>query len=389
MKWSLRVGRILGTEVKIHLTFFVLLGVVGVSQWLAGHSLAAAAEGLLFVCGVFLCVLLHEYGHVLAARSFGIQTHDITLLPIGGVARLERMPEKPGQELVVALAGPLVNVVIASGLLAGLVISGHWQPLGSMSTTHGGLLERLVAVNGLLAVFNLLPAFPMDGGRVLRALLALRMDYVRATGIAAKIGQGMALILGGIGLFANPMLILIAGFVWFGAAQEAAAVRLRSRLSGYRVREAMQTEFRVVTPQTSLAEAAGHLVATAQRDFPVVEGGQVLGMLSQARLLEALGQRGADASVASVMRSPVEALDASDLLESVMAHSGGEMRSAWPVISEGRLVGLLTAENLGMFYLVRSAGDRRRSGRPPGKVSPPPLPVRPLPPRPGLGWGAS
>src|SRR5512135_2400460 len=161
MKWSLKIGRILGIDVYIHSTFLLLLGFVGVAHWLAGRNLETALTGVLFFGGMFLCVLLHEYGHALAARRYGIATRDITLLPIGGVARLERMPDKPSQELVVALAGPLVNVVIAAGLYVGLWLKGHWPHLVSLSTTSGSLVERLIVVNGFLVLFNLLPAFPM------------------------------------------------------------------------------------------------------------------------------------------------------------------------------------------------------------------------------------
>ena len=232
MKWSFKLGRILGIDVYVHFTFLLLLGFVGLAHWLPGRSLEAALTGMLFFAGLFVCVLLHEYGHALAARKYGIATRDITLLPIGGLARLERMPEKPSQELVVALAGPLVNVVIAVGLFVGLMLTGNWQPLSSLTTTSGNLVERLLVVNVFLVLFNLLPAFPMDGGRVLRSLLAMRMEYARATRIAARIGQGMAALFGFAGLFGNPMLLLIALFVWIGAGQEAAAVEMKSSFSG-------------------------------------------------------------------------------------------------------------------------------------------------------------
>src|SRR5512137_1095704 len=282
MGWSLHLGRWLGIDIYLHFTFLLLLGFIGLSHGLVGRSLDAALGGVLFFTGLFLCVLLHEYGHALAARHYGISTRDITLLPIGGVARLERMPDKPAQEFVVALAGPLVNIVIAAGLCAGLWLKGHWPPLAALSATSGSLVERLVVVNGFLVLFNLLPAFPMDGGRVLRALLALRMDYARATRIAASIGQGMAFLFGAAGLFGNPMLILIAFFVWIGAAHEAAAVQMKSTLGGCLVREAMLTDFRTLSPRETLGQAVRLLLAGSQQDFPVVDNGQVVGMLSRA-----------------------------------------------------------------------------------------------------------
>ena len=306
-------------------------------------------------------MLLHEYGHALAARRYGIATRDITLLPIGGVARLERMPEKPSQELVVALAGPLVNVVIAAGLFVGLKLGGYWQPLTSLSATSGNLLERLLVVNLFLVGFNLLPAFPMDGGRVLRAVLAMRMDYARATRIAATIGQGMAFLFGAVGLFGNPMLLLIALFVWIGAAEEAAAAQMKSALGGCLVRDAMQTDFRALSPQSSLGDAMRLLLAGSQPDFPVVENGRVVGMLDHGQLFRALGEQGESGSVASAMRMDFEILQANELLDTAMAQASPERGYTRPVMREGVLVGLLTAENLGEFFMIRTALEQRRN----------------------------
>ncbi len=382
MKWSLKIGRIMGIDVYVHLTFLLLLGLVGAAHWLNGRSLEAGLTGVLFFSGLFLCVLLHEYGHALAARRYGIATRDITLLPIGGVARLERMPEKPSQELVVALAGPLVNVVIAAGLYAGLQFSGQWQPLHSLSATSGSLVERLVVVNVFLALFNILPAFPMDGGRVLRAVLALRLDYARATRLAASIGQGMAILFGAVGLFTNPMLILIAFFVWIGAAQEAAAVEMRSALGDCAVREAMQTEFRTLSPQNTLGEAVRAMLAGSQQDFPVTEDGRVIGILPHARLLRALADQGDSALVAAAMDRDFESLDANEPLDSAMAQVDPERGFTRPVMRDGILVGLLTAENLGEYLMVRAALERRRHRQPP-KLSVPSAP--PVIPRPAMG----
>ena len=375
MKWSVKIGRFLGIDVYIHLTFLLLLGLVGTAHWVNGRSLDAAMAGVLFFAGLFLCVLLHEYGHALAARRYGIATRDITLLPIGGVARLERMPDKPAQELVVALAGPLVNVVIAAGLYIGLQLSGHWQPLSSLSATSGSLVERLMVVNVFLVLFNLLPAFPMDGGRVLRALLALRMEYARATRVAATIGQGMAFVFGAVGLFVNPMLLLIALFVWIGAAQEAAAVQMKTTLDGSLVREAMQTEFRTVSPQDHLGDAVRLLLSGAQQDFPVLESGRVVGMLSRASLLTTLASHGENGTVADAMERQFDSLEANELLDGAMARANPDKGFSRPVMREGRLVGLLTAENLGEFLMVRTALAQRRRRQPPRLPTPPAPPI--------------
>jgi Zn-dependent protease len=213
MSWSWRIGRIAGIDVYVHFTFLLLLAWVGVEYYLAHGSLAEALYGVAFILALFGIVVLHELGHALAARGYGIRTRDITLLPIGGVARLERMPEEPRQELVVALAGPAVNVVMAVGIYIGMALGQGLAPLGDVLSVEGNFVSQLFWVNVSLALFNLLPAFPMDGGRVLRALLAFRLDYVRATQVAARVGQGMALLFGFVGLFFNPFLVFIALFL--------------------------------------------------------------------------------------------------------------------------------------------------------------------------------
>src|SRR5213593_3772919 len=185
MRWSWRIGRIAGIDLYVHMTFLILLGWVGLSYYLARHSVRDALSGIGFILALFGIVVLHELGHALTARRYGIRTRDITLLPIGGVSRLERIPDEPRQEVWVSLAGPAVNVVIAAALYAWLLLSHTLRPFSALTMAGGPFLERLLLVNVSLAVFNLLPAFPMDGGRVLRALLAMRMDYVRATQVSA------------------------------------------------------------------------------------------------------------------------------------------------------------------------------------------------------------
>lgn len=373
--WSFRVGRWLGIDLYVHVTFLLLLGFIALSHWTASRSLMAAWQGVLFMLGLFGCVLLHEYGHALAARRYGIGTRDITLLPIGGLARLERMPEKPLQELVVALAGPAVNVVIAIALFIGLWAGGH-APVSAVSVTGGNLLERLLVANVFLVLFNLLPAFPMDGGRVLRSLLALKLNPVRATRIAARIGKGMAVLFGFAGLFGNPMLLLIALFVWIGAAQESAAAEMKSSLVSASVGDAMLTDFKTLAPEHTVGEAARLLLAGSQHDFPVVSGGAVIGMLTHAELFAALRTHGEGALVGNVMKREFAAVSAHDALDRVLTADNLEKGLAMPVLSSGRLVGLLTAENVGEFFMIRAAlqGQSRRT-------TPPPLPPMNLPPR--------
>lgn len=369
MKWSIHLGRMLGIDVFLHVTFLLLLGFIAVTHWLNHGSLAAVVGGVGFFVALFVCVLLHEYGHALAARRFGIATRDITLLPIGGVARLERMPDKPIQELWVALAGPAVNVVIAAALAVGLTLTGSWEPLSALSTTGGGFVERLLAVNVGLVLFNMIPAFPMDGGRVLRAVLALRLEYARATRIAATIGQGLAIAFGFAGLFSNPLLLFIAAFIWIGASQEAAATDMKAAIGGLPVREAMLTDFRTLSPDDTLGAATRLLIEGSQQDFPVVVEGRVAGVLSHARLFEILRERGEWTLVGEAMEREFRTLRPEEPLDGALfqAEPG---QTVMPVVRNGQLVGLITAENIGELMMIRAARAQRG-------VEPPPLPRDP------------
>jgi len=355
MNWSFKLGRFLGIDVFVHYTFLLLLGFIGIAHWVAGQSVAAALSGVLFFGCLFACVLLHEYGHALMARRFGIATRDITLLPIGGVARLERMPDKPVQELWVALAGPAVNVVIAGLLAIWLSVTGTWQPLDSLGIAEGHLVERIMAANVFLVLFNMLPAFPMDGGRVVRALLAMRLEYSRATRIAATLGKGMALAFAVFGLFGNPMLLLIALFVWIGASQEAAATQFKSAVAGALVREAALVNFVTVPATATLRDLTGIMLSESQQDFPVMDNGGVVGMLVHAEILEALNCHPLDTPVTAIMRTEFDSVEESSPLDELLTHLRHEGGCAIPVMGRGRLTGLLTAENLTEYSVIRQA----------------------------------
>jgi len=374
MGWSWRIGRIAGIDVYVHPTFLLLLVWVALVHFLAHRDLAEALYGLVFVLALFGIVILHELGHALTARRYGIRTRDISLLPIGGVARLERIPEDPRQELLVALAGPAVNVVMAAGIYVGLVLSQglSLSPVGAVLRVGGGFLEQLFWVNVSLVVFNMVPAFPMDGGRVLRAVLAMRIDYVRATQIAASLGQGIALLFGLLGLFINPFLILIALFVWLAGAQEAGVVQMRSALGGIPVRRVMITDFRALRPDDPLAHAVEHVVAGFQQDFPVVDDGRPVGVLTRNDLAAALGRYGPETRVGDVMQQDFVTADPRDTLQTTFARlQDGHCRTL-PVVEDGRLMGLLTADNLAEVLMIQAAlreahrpamfGGSRRTG---------------------------
>jgi Zn-dependent protease len=360
MKWAWKIGKWAGIDVYIHVTFVVLLAALALINWMASGDFVAAVYSTLFPALIFFCVLLHEFGHAVAAQRYGIPTRDITLYPIGGVARLERMPDKPFEELVVATAGPLVNVLIAAALYFYLSATNALQPLEALSLGGGGMLQRLMIANVMLVVFNLLPAFPMDGGRVLRALLATVLDYVRATQIAASIGQAMAMLFAFIGIAGgNPLLLFIAFFVWIGASQEASMVQIRTALAGIPVWRAMITDFRTLDPADPLGHAASIILTGMQQDFPVVRDGQVVGVLTRTALIEGLTRHGPDTPVAEVMQKDFITMEPTEMLDTAFARlQSCECRTV-PVVQGGRLVGLITPDNVGEFLMIQSALGRK------------------------------
>jgi Zn-dependent protease len=339
MSWSWKLGRVAGIPIYVHWTFVILI------VWLGG-----------FVLALFSCVVLHELGHALAARRFGVPTTDITLLPIGGVARLQRIPDRPGQELVVALAGPAVNVAIVAVLAGVFGVRLPSTAADSGQILNAGFWSKILLVNVFLAGFNMLPAFPMDGGRVLRALLAMKLPYARATRLAASIGQLMAIAFGLFGLSNGaPMLLFIALFVWIGAEAEAVQVAERAALKDVPVGEAMLTNFQTLRADDTLGHAAELLLAGTQQDFPVEDGEGDELVLTRASLMAGLASRGPEAPVrefAAAAAAPVEA-------DGPLVAAVGLLREqgvpCLRVTRGGRVVGLLTLENVGELLMVREA----------------------------------
>lgn len=362
---SLRLARIAGIDVFLHWTFALLLVGAFVFFLFSGFGLWVALAGVGLILSVFFCVVLHEFGHALAARRYDVPTRDITLYPIGGVARLQRMPDHPWQEFVVAVAGPAVNVVIAGALAVVIFTLGQsFAPGLGLAEPHTMLLQNLFWINVILVVFNMLPAFPMDGGRVLRALLAMRMDYVRATQIAATVGQGMAML---FGIFAilpplNPFLLIIAVFVWIGARQEAGFALVRTALTGIPVQSAMLTQYLSLHPYDTIEEAVRLLLAGSDQDFPVVENKQMIGVLTRKRLLQALAE-GDERSmrVQHVMEPPCESAVVGEMLDAAFRRMQEAGCTLMPVTQHGLLVGVISTENVGELVMITSS-LRQREG---------------------------
>jgi Zn-dependent protease/predicted transcriptional regulator len=365
MKGSIRIATIAGIDILLHWTFSLLLIGLFAFYMIQGATFVAAGLGMALVMTLFLCVVLHELGHALMARYFEVPTKDITLYPIGGVARLQRIPEEPMREFWIAVAGPAVNVVIAAVLFAVIISAGLTFVPGNLLDPRVGFFATLMWLNLALVFFNMLPAFPMDGGRVLRALLAVKMEYTRATEIAAGIGQGMAILFGLLGIvYFNPILLFIALFVYIGAQQEARQAMLRSVTQGIPVRRAMLTRYFTLNPDDTLDVAVDKLLRGSDQDFPVVRGGEVVGVLTRKRLMQALSEHGSGARVGDHVDSSCITVEDSVMLDEAFLRMQESECSTVPVVRGDELVGVLTLENIGELLMVSSAlrqGSRKEN----------------------------
>lgn len=360
MKGSLKIARIAGIDVFVHWTFGLLLVYVLYVSFRSGQNASQLFWSLALILTVFVIIVLHELGHALTARRYRIKTRGITLLPIGGVAELEKMPEKPQQELLVALAGPLVNVVLATLLFFFVSLpETQEQALEKMRNVDASnFLFHLFYVNVALTLFNLIPAFPMDGGRALRALLAMRMDRVTATLIAARIGQGLAVLFIVAGIFLNPFLIIIGLFVILGAQAEAQQTRTSNTLSGITVGEVVMDHYAALQRQDTVGTAVDHLLHGPSKDFVVFSGGTVVGTLGRDAIIEALATGGKDVPVHQVMNPDPLKFHPSETLEQAWRTMTESNASIAIVFRDARMVGTLDMENIMEYLMVRSALSR-------------------------------
>jgi Zn-dependent protease len=368
MRKSLRVGSVAGIGIFLHWSFLLLAaGLVALFIAWEGPTLTAVSS-IAVIFGIFGCVVLHELGHALAARAFDVPTRSITLYPIGGLARLERIPSEPMKEFWIAVAGPAVNVAIA--LVLGALVIATGRPLSPSVLTEPfqDPIKTLAWMNVGLAAFNMLPAFPMDGGRVLRAILALNRDYASATQTAANVGQVMAMLFGLIGiLIGNIVLIFIAVFVYFGARSESQRAMFRSFTHGATVRNAMMTRFAVLRVDDTLGDAVDELLAGSDHDFPVVRetdsGLDVTGILQRQTLIQALSRHDRSEPVEAFADEPCFLAEDDEMLEDVFIKMNESQCSTVPVVKGGNLVGLLTLENVGEMVMVASALEQRDVSR--------------------------
>ncbi|HZH98599.1 MAG TPA: site-2 protease family protein [Fimbriimonadaceae bacterium] len=360
--WSLRVGTIAGIPIRIHFTFILFLA------WIWILSTDARTRVLVWLIpAIFLCVLLHELGHALTARKFGVRTRDITLYPIGGVAMLQGRRPKPIEEFWIAIAGPAVNVVIAAVLLPAVIGSTGGVPKLSLSLQGLSFVEGLFMANVILPLFNMIPAFPMDGGRVLRAVLAMRMPEQQATKIAGNIGQALAIGLGFVALFKGYIiLMLVAFFVFLGAGQEVQASVGLALIVGHRVRDAMITKFARIQTGDSMERAAHMLLEGSQQDFPVVLGEEVHGLLTRQDIARGLAVDGPSGYVSGHMKRDYRRISPNAPLERALELFNEGDNSPILCFEEDQLVGMLTGENLSEFLMLEHARSYSRRGDPQG-----------------------
>lgn len=362
MKWSIPLGRVWGIPIRMHLTFILLLAWIAWLGWSVDGLRASLWAVALIIC-LFACVVLHELGHSLVAMRFGAHVRSVTLLPIGGVASMKSIPEKPYQELLVSIAGPSVNLVIAAVLMA---VRGGYHALGEQSvfpTNVGELADALVNANLILAVFNLIPAFPMDGGRVLRSLLALFLPFPRATAVAAMLGQFLAIGFVLLGLAGNPFLVIIGVFIFLGAGSEERTVRFKSMLRDVLVQDVMVTDFVNIAPEDTVARCLENVYHRKQEDFVVEHEGRLVGVVARKDWLEALHSGGPETKVADIMRRHFISVIPRTPLSRLYQDLWHLKQGVFPVVENGKLVGLLTTEDVSRYLMVQAIRQDSSAGR--------------------------
>ena len=356
MRWSLYIGQFRGIKVYIHWTFLILLSFIVVSSYKEGKETAEVAWVIGYVASVFACVTLHEFGHALTAQRYNIVTKDIVLLPIGGMARMKQLPDSASQELVVAVAGPIVNLVIAAVLFGIMTSTATPIDLKSLTTINRDtMVQNLFLVNLFLAGFNLLPAFPMDGGRIFRALLSFKMGRARATAIAAHTGQLVAIAFFILGLFFNFWLVFIGVFIFLGAGAEASLEGVRDDLHDHMVKEIARSKFTLLHADDELSVALKCLLDSQEKEFVVTDHDKPVGILTRDEMLSGLSQYGPSVKIRSVMQKDVYLVEGTDSLEKVWQKMIQEKISIAAIMNGGVVASVLNLENISEYLLINKA----------------------------------
>jgi len=356
MRGSLYVGKISGIKIFIHWTFFILIFWIIFSGLRSGYNIQQILFSVGFIAAIFVCIVLHELGHALTAKRFNFKTRNIMLLPIGGLANMEGLPEKPGQEFLVAIMGPAVNFVISLVLFGFLALTGNF-PDEEMGATITGqnFLFQLFAVNIFLALFNLIPAFPMDGGRVLRALLSIKIERAKATRIAALVGQAIAVVFVVLGFMFNPFLAFIGLFVFLGAQAEANLETTKALLSHIKVKDVLMRHFSTLKINEPLSNAVAILLDGQDESFIVKDDGQIKGTLSKKEIIDGLSKFGKEVSVDKVMQTNVVKLHMEDNVNEIMLKFSDGTQTLMPVIEGDEIVGVINLQNINEFVQIQSA----------------------------------
>ena len=356
MKYSLSLGTIFGIKVQIHWSFLILLGWIVMKNMRSGSGTEQTLWSVLFILTIFLCVTMHEFGHALAARKFGIKTKDITLLPIGGLARLERIPEKPKEELIVALAGPLVNVVIVAVIYPFVHFTMDIANVKQLeSITSDNFIFNLMVINLWLAIFNLIPAFPMDGGRVLRALLAMKMQRHKATEIAVRIGQLAAVGFVILGIFSNPFLIFIGLFIIMGAQAELEMTKSGFMLKGIILKDVVMKNYESIDENETIETAVNKLLNGQSKNFLVTKNQQPIGTLSRDEIIEALQTGGNKLPIHNAMNKDLIAFDANQPIDTIYQAMVISKNQFATVYENKILIGTVDLENILEYLMVKNA----------------------------------
>lgn len=358
-KGALFLGKYQGIKVFIHWTFLILPLWIAIVNYNAGHSLSTIIWNILLLLAVFVCITLHEFGHALTAKKYNFKTKHITLLPIGGVASFEAIPEKPNQEFLVAIAGPLVNFAIGGLLAIFFLLTGTLvRPVESLVPNGQNFFYLLMLINVFIGVFNLLPAFPMDGGRILRALLSFKMERTVATKIASALGQLMAVIFIISGFFYNWFLIIIGIFVYLGAKAELTMVQSVYVLKGHTVNDVMMQEYHTIAPEDTLGDAIKTLLNSEVRNFLVVDNENILGTLNRQQIFSAVDDNWDESTpVRQIMNNDVKIITPTTPLNELYnkLNQGPNKDQLMAVIDNDNLVGVLDMENLMEFIIVQQA----------------------------------
>lgn len=357
MKWSFQAGKLFGIPVKIHLTFWLLLIFIGLTNWQQA-GLEGSIRGLVLVILLFGCVVLHELGHSLAAQHFGVVVKDIVLLPIGGVSQMDKIPDEPRKEFIISAIGPMISLGLALLFFLLAKFSNNILPIPKGSIIKGNMLANLFWINFILGLFNLLPAFPMDGGRVLRAILAMRMDYLQATHLAVSLGQAFAVFFFFFGLFYNFWLALIAIFIYLGAENEEHETILRRALKKIPVYKAMITNYERLSPDDQLSKAMNIACHSLQMDFPVMEDNTLIGLLSRDKFLSSMRDHSPQTPIREIMNTDFVSLVDTEPLEEAY-NKISEMKGGFiPVMRGGRLIGFINLEQIGKYHMLCSLGKK-------------------------------